>query len=154
MAPINLIKALAKELRGVLKGFKLLAEYQDARKIRVYEQIIPLSEAENDTFFPNVVVYLARVDEDGTDSIATINFSIGVYGGEDEVGWQDLFNIAESVRQFIITHPIIAGKYLLEEGMYFAPVPPAEQPEPFFYFDCMARYRIATPRVSIDSIAI
>lgn len=154
MTPINLIKALAKELRGVLKGFKLLAEYQDARKIRVYEQIMPLSEAENDTFFPNVVVYLARVDEDGADSIATINFSIGVYGGEDEVGWQDLFNIAESVRQFIITHPIIAGKYLLEEGMYFAPVPPAEQPEPFFYFDCMARYRIATPRVSIDSIAI
>lgn len=153
MTPRNLIKALAKELRGVLKDLKLLAEYQPARKIRVYEQIIPLAESRTDTFFPNVVVYLLRIDEDGTDSIATVNFSIGVYGGEDEAGWQDLFNIAERVRQFILTHPII-GKFPLVDGFYLAPVPPSEQPEPFFYCDCVARYRIATPRVSVDSIAI
>ena len=154
MTPINLIKALARELREVLKGVKYEADYQASKEIRVYEQIMPRTQANDDTFFPNVVIHLVRVDEDGEDSIATVNLSIAVYGGEDEQGWQDLFNIAEKVRQFVLTHPTIGGKFPLKEGLYFAPVPPAEQPEPFFYFDCIARYRIATPRVSIDSIAI
>ena len=149
MTPINLIKALAKELRELLKDFKLAAEYQADRKIRVYEQIIPLAESRTDTFFPNVVVYLVRVDEDGEDSIATVNFSVAVYGEENEQGWQDLFNIAEKIRQFVLTHEIIGEKFKLEMPIYFAPVPPSEQPEPFFYFDCMTRYRIATPRNSI-----
>ena len=150
MTPRNLIKALAKELREVLKDFKLSAEYQADRKVRVYEQIMPLAEADNDTFFPNVLIYLVQVDEDGTDSLATVNFSIAVYGGEDEQGWQDLFNIAERVRQFVLTHPVVGKKFPLEMPATFAPRPPSEQPEPFFYFDCIARYRIATPRVSLD----
>lgn len=149
MTPINLIKALAKEIRRELKDFKLQAEYQPAREIRVYEQIMPLSQAEDDTFFPNVVVNLVRVDEDGEDSIAMVNLSVAVYGGEDEEGWQDLFNIVERIRQFVLTHTKIAGRFPLEMPIYFAPVPPAEQPEPFFYFDCIVRYRIATPRESI-----
>lgn len=149
MTPRMLIKALARELRELLKDFKLLAEYQPDRKIRVYEQIIPLAHSRDDTFFPNVVVYLVRVDEDGDDSIATVNLSAGVYGGEDEEGWQDLFNIAEKIRQFVLTHPIIDGRFQLETPIYFAPVPPNEQPEPFFFFDCVVRYRIATPRISI-----
>lgn len=149
MTPINLIKALARALREELKGFKLSAEYQPDKKIRVYEQIMPQTHANDDTFFPNVVVYLVRIDEDGTDSIATVNFSIEVYGGEDESGWQDLFNIAERIRQFVLTHPTIEN-FPLAEGSYFAPVPPNEQPEPHFFFDCIVRYRIATPRVSID----
>ena len=149
MTPINLIKALVKELRVVLKDFKLQAEYQADRKIRVYEQIIPLAESRTDTFFPNVVVYLVRVDEDGEDSIATVNFSIAVYGGEDEEGWRDLFNLAERVRQFVLAHPVIDKKFQLVMPIYFAPVPPSEQPEPFFYFDCMTRYLIATPRISL-----
>ena len=148
MTPRKLIKALAKELRQELKDFKLSAEYQADRKVRVYEQIMPLAEADNDTFFPNVLIYLVQVDEDGTDSLATVNFSIAVYGGEDEQGWQDLFNIAERVRQFVLTHPVV-DKFPLEMPATFAPRPPSEQPEPFFYFDCIARYRIATPRVSI-----
>ena len=149
MTPRILIKTLAKSLREELKDFKLLAEYQPDRKIRVYEQIMPLSHQDDDTFYPNVVVYLSRIDEDGTDSIATVNFSTAVYGGEDSEGWQDLFNIAERIRQFVLTHPTVDEKFELEMPIYFAPVPPAEQPEPFFYFDCFVRYRIATPRVSI-----
>ena len=150
MTPIKLIKALAKELREELKNFKLLAEYQADKKIAVYEQILPLDKFRSDTFYPNIVVYLVRVDEDGDDSIATVNLSIGVYGGENEEGWQDLFNIAESVRQYVLTHPRIGEKFPLVTPIYFAPVPPSEEPEPFFFFDCIIRYRIATPRNSID----
>lgn len=149
MTPRILIKTLAKDLREELAGFKLLAEYQPDRKIRVYEQIIPLSHCRDDTFFPNVVINLVQIEEDGTDSIATVNFSIGVYGGKDEGGWQDLFHIAEKVRQFILTRPVVGEKFPLEMPIYLAPVPPDEQPEPFFFMDCVARYRIATPRVSI-----
>ena len=149
MTPTNLIKALARELREVLKGVKYEAEYQASKEIRVYEQIMPRTQANDDTFFPNVLIYLVQVDEDGTDSLATVNFSIAVDGGEDEQGWQDLFNIAERVRQFVLTHPVV-GKFPLEMPATFAPRPPSEQPEPFFYFDCIARYRIATPRVSLD----
>lgn len=149
MTPRNLIKALAKGLREVLKDFKLSAEYQADRKVRIYEQIMPIAEAANDTLIPSVLIYLMQVYEDGTDSTATVNFNVAVYGGENEEGWQDLFNIAERVRQFVLTHPIIDDKFCLELPATFAPRPPSEQPEPFFYFDCIVQYRIATPRVSI-----
>ena len=150
MTPTNLIKALARELREVLKGFKLLAEYQADRKVRVYEQIMPLAEQKDDTFFPNVLIDLVQIDENGTDSIAIINLNIAVYAGENEEGWQDLLNIMERIRQFILTHPIIDEKFPLEMPATFVPRPPAEQPEPFFYCDCIVRYRLATPRVSLD----
>ena len=150
MTPINLIKALARELREVMKGFKLLAEYQADRKVRVYEQIMPLAEQKDDTFFPNVLIDLVQIDENGTDSIAIINLNIAVYAGENEEGWQDLLNIMERIRQFILTHPIIDEKFLLEMPATFVPRPPPEQPEPFFYCDCIVRYRLATPRILID----
>lgn len=166
MTPADLISTLATELRIATAGFTLQAEYQQDKKISVYEGYIPSANLENETFLPLITVEM-RGSEDTEDGAAVnIGFMIAVYGGENAKydggrvrqgkyfkdygdGWRDLLNIAETVRQYLWTRPdrYIGGKYKLVNLLF---VPQSDNPEPFFYGDMVATFYTVQPYTPMD----
>ena len=157
MTPINLIFSLAAELREATKDYKLLAERQADKKISVYEQYIPTANFESDTFYPLILVQLRSVEDDGENSTATVVITIGTYGGENLSGWRDMLNIAERIRQYLLTHPMIGEKFQYIGPIAFEPViglenPTTGRPEPFSFGNIAVRYRIGTPRLEVEGV--
>ena len=149
MTAIYLIKAMAEAVRSVVKDFKLIAELQPMKPVTVYEQYLPADKFEDDTFYPLVIVSCRNIEYEGEhrfggDRIATILLTIGVYGGDKEDGWRDLFNIAERISQYLFTTPTLADKFPLDTLPEFEPIP--EQPEPFYFGNILVKYKLAMPR--------
>ena len=149
MTPAGLVSTLAIKLREVLKNFELPAEYQAGKHVSVYEHDLPYGD-ENDTLIPFVVVSLLYVEDDGTDSIAAVKFTIGTYAGKVGNDWRVMLNIAERIRQFILVTDILAEKYLREFPMVFQPVSIQDQPTPFIYGEIAVKFRVATLRPAFD----
>lgn len=150
MTLVGLVDALAKDLRGVLKNFTLEAEYQGAKKIAVYEQNLPTPDA-GDTFYPCVVVSAENVVDDGNDTEVLVLFTIGVYGGENERGWRDLFNVAEKIRQYVLLHGVVGEVYARSLPLEFEVLELQEQPAPFFIGRLGVSYKIPTLREVLDN---
>lgn len=144
MTPLELVEDLSEKIREAVKKFEFIAEYQHNKHVSVYEQYLPLAAFEDDSFYPAVTVQLYDVSSDGIDDIATVVLTCGVFGGDGEDGWRDLFNLAELVRQEILTTPVLAEKFPVVMPVEF--VPNEGQPQPFFFADINVRYRISTPR--------
>ena len=147
ITPIDLIKTLAKEFRTVLKDFNLEAEYQENKFVTVYEQALPLPNFEHDTFFPYVVVSVEKVIDDDFESYVLVVVSIGVYGGDDEGGWQDLLNIAERLRQYLMINSVVCDKFVRVLPCEFTFEGSADEKgaRPFYLGDIALLYKIATP---------
>lgn len=150
MTPLDLIEDMSKFCEEVLSGYEMIAEYQGNKKISIYRQNIPLPDFANDTYMPCVTVSVEKVvDDEEFDTIAILVLTISVYGGEDEQGWRDLFNIAERLRQNLLLNPCLAEKYPLELPIEFSVMDYKEQPKPFFIGEMAMAYRIGTPRVML-----
>lgn len=148
ITPVDLIKTLAQEFRIVLKDFNLEAEYQENKNITVYEQALPLPQFEDDTFFPYAVVSVEKViDDDDFESYVVVVVSIGVYGGDDEGGWQDLFNIAERLRQYLMLNSVVCDKFVRVLPCEFTFEGAADErgARPFYLGDIALLYKISTP---------
>ena len=133
MTAIFLIQELAKAIREVVKDYKFVAELQPDKKVTVYEQYLPSDRFEQDSFYPLVVVSVDSVEVEKFDRIATVVIQVSTFGGEDEDGfrgWQDMFNMAERITQFIDATPILANKFSLHKKTAFTPQ--ETQPFPFF----------------------
>ena len=149
MTPVELIKTLAAEFREVLKDFDLEAEYQENKNVTVYEQVLPLPQFEHDTFFPYAAVSVEKIiDDDDFESYAVVVVSIGVFGGDDEGGWQDLLNIAERLRQYLILNTVIADRFVRVLPVEFTFLGSADErtARPFYLGDLALVYKIATPQ--------
>ena len=146
MTPIILIHELAKEISAVVKNYTFIAELQNPKPVTVYEQYLPTDRFEDDTFYPLVIVSCRQVEVlDKQFRRATLILTLGVYGGDKDEGWRDLFNMAERITQFLITTPIIGNKFPLDTAPTFEPL--SEQPEPFFFGNILVRYQIPTPQI-------
>ena len=161
MTPINLISTMAKNLREVVKDYKFIAELQNPKPVTVYEQYLPTDRFEDDTFYPLIIVTCRQVDfisakqaKYNGERIATLILTLGVYGGDKDDGWRDLFNMAERITQFLATapilpenyffnRPVLEGKFVLEKFPVFEPL--AEQPEPFYFGNILTQYQLAAP---------
>lgn len=148
MTPINLISDLARELRGVVKSYNLIAELQNKKPVTVYEEILPTANFEDDTFFPLMVVNLQSVEDGGEGSFAIVEITFGVFGGYKEDGWRDLLNIMEHTRQYLLTHKLIGGKFYLQ--LPSATEFPDFQPEPFFEGRMTLKYTIGQPGEDLE----
>lgn len=166
MTPSNLIHDLAGELCKATKNFIFQAEYQDDKKVSVYEGYIPAENFNNETFLPMIVVELRGVEDTDEGSIATVGLMLAVYGGENAKydggrnlnngfkdygdGWRDLNNLAETIRQDILSLPnrTLAEKFQLMLPMVYSPQP--EQPAPFFYGDMVMQFVIGQPLFRLD----
>lgn len=161
MTPTNLIKDLAAGLRGAVKEYTLEAEYQQDKKVSVYEGYMPEENFRNETFLPMIVVELRGVEDTDEGSFATVGLMMAVYGGERLKygggrnlasgfkdygdGWRDLNNLAETVRQYLLGLPdrILAAKYPLVLPIAYAPQ--QNQPIPFYYGDMVVVFEVGQP---------
>ena len=146
MIPINLISALAKDISAVVNDYEFLAELQPPKKVSVYEQYLPTNNFEDDTFYPLVIVSCRQVEAvDRETRLATMLLTLGVFGGEDFLGWRDLFNMAERISQFLIENPTIAQKYTRATLPIFEPL--EDQPIPFYFGNILLKYNLAMPQL-------
>lgn len=145
MTPIFLIHDLAEEIKKVVSDYDLIAELQPMKHVTVYEQFIPTDQFEVDTFYPLVTVTLFQVEVVERFRVATMFITIGVYDGDREDGWRDLFNIAERISQHLISTPILANKFPLDTYPVFEPQ--LESPTPFYYGNIVVKYQVATPQI-------
>ena len=148
MTPINLIHSMAKNISEVVKDYNFIAELQKKKPVSVYEQFLPVDKFEDDTIYPMVLVSCRRIEVTGKnfdfDRVCSLILTLGVYGGDKEDGWRDLFNMTERIMQFLFQTPSIDDKFSLIELPIFEPL--ADQPEPFLIGNILVKYIISTPR--------
>ena len=166
MTTADLISTLAAELRQATAHFRFQAEYQQDKKISVYEGYVPAENFENETFLPMIVVEMRGSEDTEDGAVVAIGLQIAVYGGENAKydggrerkgkffkdygnGWRDLLNLAETVRQYMWTRPdrYIGEKYKL---MSITFAPQQDQPTPFFYGDMVCSFLSAQPYTPLD----
>lgn len=143
MTPVELIEALAAELREASKDFKYLAEGQPQKKITVYEQGVPQEEFANDSFYPLIAVELIAVnDSPECTSIASVLLTVATYHGERRRDyWREHLNLCECVRQYLLGHRTIGKRFTLTGDLYHGVVEP--QSESFMFSNFFAQFYIA-----------
>lgn len=141
--PLDLLNALADELREVAKDEKFIAQYQDARKLNVYIQSVPTNEFQSDQFYPLLCVEFISLEDEVTDSVASVLLTLGTYKGERSDGWRDHLNLLEGVRQYLLTHEIIGKRFPLQFPIYTGLVEPSS--ENFMFSNIFLQYRIGKP---------
>ena len=151
MTPLILIETLVKNLQEVLKNQVLAAEYQPDRQVQVFAHDLPRGDFENNTFYPCVIVTLKSVEDEGDNSIATVTLTVGAYSDDIGNDWRDMFNIAEKIRQFILTHPIIGNFFPLVEPVAFEPITAeVKDSDPFVFGIIAVRYKVASPKYNFE----
>lgn len=146
MTHINLIRALADELRGLLSRVKLPVEYaasataEDFISVNVFEQFLPKDLFDETTYYPLVLVeWLSTLDNLKNASTAQVGLTIGVYAKEAD-GWIDALYLMELIRQHFLKKRLIAQKFRLTEEINWQV--PSSQPEPFFFIMGELTYEI------------
>lgn len=142
MTALELLNALAADLREIAKDEKFIAQYQESRPLNVYVQNIPTNEFQNDQYYPLLSVELINIEEDVEDSVASVLLTLGVYRGE-RADKQDFLNLIEMVRQYLLTHLIVGKKFQLQFPFYTGVVEPTS--ENFDYANFFVQYRIPRP---------
>ena len=146
MTPIFLIESLAAEVGEELKDFKLIAENQPDKKVTIYKQLMPLDHFESDTFYPNVTISIQAVESiNYQERAATVLFTIGVYKGDKDDGWRDLFNLAERISQYLYKRPAVANRFPRTGDILFALQ--ADEVDPFYFGNIYAKFKVATPQI-------
>ena len=150
MTHINLIRALADELRGLLSRVKLPVEYattathDDFITVNVFEQFLPQDLFDETTYYPLVLVeWLSTVDNLKEHSTAQAGITIGVYAKEED-GWIDAFYLMELVRQHLLRKRLIAQKFRLTEEIVWQV--PEQSPLPFVFIMGSLSYEMFQPQ--------
>jgi len=150
MTHINLICALADELRGLLSRVKLPVEYaasataEDFISVNVFEQFLPKDLFDETTYYPLVLVeWLSTLDNLKKATTAQVGLTIGVYAKEED-GWVDAFYLMELVRQHLLRKRLIAQKFRLTEEINWEV--PSEQPAPFMFIMSTLSYEMFQPQ--------
>lgn len=151
MTPLILVETLTRTLREVLKNQVLAAEYQPNKQVQVFAHDLPRGDFENNTFYPCVVVTLKSVEDEGDSSIATLALTIGAYSNNIGNDWRDMFNIAEKIRQFILTTPILDNFFPLVLPVAFEPITAeTKDADPFVFGIIAVRYKVANPKYNFE----
>jgi len=157
MIPVNLILALAAEVKSAVKNYKMRAENQPDKKVSVYAQHIPDDDFQNDTYYPLIILSLQNVNDSEENapeaSTATVGFTFGVHGEEADA-WKDLLNLMEHVRQHLLTHRTIGAAHRLVMPLKWETI--ERQPYPFWFGYGTVTYTVAQPQegfpVEFDAI--
>lgn len=144
MTPLNLIEVLAEDIQKEVANYKFIAQYQEDKFVRVYAQDIPTAEFKSDTYYPFVLIQLLNVEDDVTDSVASVLFTIGTYNGEERRdGWRDHLNLCETIRQYILKNEVVGKLYVLQLPLFWGEV--EKQSEDFSYANFFVQYRVPRP---------
>lgn len=150
MTHIDLIQALAAELKELLSHVKMPTEYAaepTADKIvgiNIFEQYLPKNLFEETTYFPFVLVeWLETQDNLKEGSTATVGLTIGVFALEEN-GWSDAFYIMELIRARLLSKRLIAKRFRLTDEINWQVE--SNQPSPFFILYGTLSYEMFLPQ--------
>lgn len=143
MTPLELIEALAAELREASKDFRYIAEGQPLKPVSVYVQGVPQEEFSVDSFYPLICCELIAVnDSPECTSIASVLLTIGTYHGERRRDyWREHLNLCECVRQYLLRRRTIGKRFTLTGDLYHGLVEP--QSESFMFSNFFCQFYIA-----------
>lgn len=150
MIAVDLVKAVADELRDALKDTKLPIEHHNSdvplKNVTVYEGFLPREKFNDDAYYPLVLVeWMSTTDElDGANprSTSIIGLSMGVFAAES-YGWMDSLHLTELIRHRLLTRRLIAQKFRLTGEAHFEMS--SEQPLPFMYSFATLNYQTFQP---------
>jgi len=112
MTPLKLLERIRDLLQGSVAKWELPAQLQ-RKPISFYLQSIPEGEFADDNFYPLICIELLAVTDEIEHSTAQVLLTLGTYHGEDSKGWQDHLNLAQKVRETLLTNTIV-GEFALE----------------------------------------
>lgn len=148
MTPLNLIEALAAELKEATAHFKFIAEGQEPKKVSVYVQGVPRDEFQVDSFYPLICVELMSVEDTNEATVVSVLVTLGCYCGERRGDfWREHLNLLEEVREFLAGHRVIGRTAILQLPVYHGVV--EEQSESFIFSNSFAQYLIPQPIPSV-----
>ena len=126
---------LTSRLRELMRGHSLPGKSGNLQEVRVFAQYVPqpagisfsskdksglknYAASDYESNFPCIIVQLgemADVEEcSKTHSTCAVTLLIGVYDDNPECqGYQDVLNIQELIRQYLLEHRILANRHLL-----------------------------------------
>ena len=140
MTPSRLIHALAAELRAALKNYRMIAENEPEKRVKVYEQNIPAGDFETDSLYPFACIEFLNLEDTDEKAVASVLITVGVYTGARADKQTDLLNLSETIRQYLLGHRIIGEQFVLELPAYFAVV--EERSENFTFANLFFSYQM------------
>ena len=146
MIPVQGLEAICKEIEVAVKDYRLDVEDKgvEGKPVTVYRQHIPDEDFEQDSFYPLVIVNVAKVTDnlDGK-SIVEVNLCVGVFG-EHQTAWMDLLSIMERIRQHLCVNKVIGNKYHVQMPMEWETA--EKQPIPYWFGYGAVKFVVGQPR--------
>lgn len=136
MTPFALLDALAQELEPVAEemGFK------------VFRQFIPPKKREDEPFQDYVLVSLGDGSQESEESTQQVIVTFGAEdcpsprGASDYQGYRDVVNMMEKVKQHLLRHRTVGGKFELRLPVQW--VFPEEENYPFYFGGLLMSFTI------------
>lgn len=139
MTPLFLQKELKSQLEQLLK-LQLTAQNDG---FNVFLQSLPSrKDAKDDSAFPYCCITLGDGEQNQSDATQDIIFTFGVKDKTtDYQGYQDIVNVVESVRQYLIENQEIAKHFTIQQPIKWV-IPPDESVYPYYFGAVIATYSI------------
>lgn len=149
MTPLDLLDALADELKPVLQDVGLLEEGE----IHIYKQSPPQSKVDKDySHFPYALFELGDGRDDDERATQDVVIVFGVHDKtRDYQGYRDVMNLITRTRLYLIEHPIIGKRFTVLRPIEWA-APQSNTEHPFYYGAMLLKFEIPQPLVSSDYI--
>ena len=134
MTPFALLDALAQEIEPVAEemGFK------------VFRQFIPPKKREDEPFQDYVLVSLGDGSQESEESTQQVIVTFGAEdcpcGASDYQGYRDVVNMMEKVKQHLLRHRTVGGKFELRLPVQW--VFPEEENYPFYFGGLLMSFTI------------
>lgn len=134
MTPFALLDALAQELEPVAEemGFK------------VFRQFIPPKKREDEPFQDYVLVSLGDGSQESEESTQQVVVTFGAEdcpcGASDYQGYRDVVNMMEKVKQHLLRHRTVSGKFELRLPVQW--VFPEEENYPYYFGGLLMSFTI------------
>lgn len=148
MTPSNLLSALQGAIKESVTNYRMEAENQADKPVSVYLQHLPDEAFADDTYYPFVLLTVQKTQDSDAQgemeaSTATIGIMVATYGsGKD--AWQDLINLTEHIRQYLLSYRTLAKRHRLILPLKWNI--PEVQPYPFWHSYGTAEYTIGQPQ--------
>lgn len=149
MTAINLLTGLANALQAANKDYHLTDERVAGNKLICKPGYLKIKTAAEENLFPHIIPRFVqgRDEEDGESAIA-VRIFFGTYCEDVDTGWQELYNLMETSRIYLLTHRTIANRYRLIMPVSTYVVEPEPYPQWLGYMD--VSYSIPQPREELN----
>lgn len=143
MTIVELMDDLADFIRPIVTEYST-EQPTVRREIKVYAGYPPIRLKPDESTSCVYVLVTSATDSDGENmSTANVEIGLSIYEAGEVEPWRALYNLAEHIRQHLLKHRLVAGRYRIKLPLKFE-VPDA-QPVPQWQARLTSEYSIAQP---------